>query len=406
MDEPTKLVAVRAGLPALSAGIYLNTGSVGPLPAETARAMAEITEYELTIGRAHPDYWLESLARMSEARAAVATVVGGGLDAIALMHSTTDGMNVATWAADWRPGDRAVTTTHEHAAGLGPLYALRDRSGVELAFADIGDGGDDERTLAAFDRAIVRGTRLVSLSHVLWTTGAVLPVAAIAELAHTRGALVVVDGAQAVGAIPVDVAALGPDFYAVPGQKWLLGPEGMGALWVAPGLLDRARRTFAGHLSFESYDSSGSGRLQPDARRFEASGFHRPSIVGLARSVGWLAMYVGLEFVHLRGPSLARRTADALAAIPGVELVTPLDRMATLVAFRIAGWPSAEAAAELGSRVFAVVRSIPLIDAVRASVGFFNSEDELDRFVDGVSLLASHAPDTLPPRRTLEMLRG
>ena len=406
MDDAAKLVAVRAGLPSLSAGIYLNTGSVGPLPAETAKAMADVAEYELTIGRAHPDYWLETLERMSEARAAVATIVGAGLDAIALMHSTTDGMNVATWAADWRPGDRAVTTTHEHAGGLGPLYALRDRSGIELAFADVGDGGDDERTLAAFDRAIVPGTRLVSLSHVLWTTGAVLPVVTIAELAHSRGALVAVDGAQAAGAIPVDVAALGVDFYAVPGQKWLLGPEGMGGLWVAPGVLERARRTFAGHLSFASYDSAGTGRLQPDARRFEATTFHRSSIIGLARSIGWLAMYVGLEFVHRRGPALARHTAEALAGIPGVELVTPPARMASLVTFRIVGWTSAEATAELGSRVFAVIRSIPPLDAVRASVGFFNSEDELDRFVDGVRLLAAHTPGTLPPRRALDILHG
>ncbi len=145
-------------------------------------------------------------------------------------------MNAATLLPDWRAGGRAVTTAHEHAGGVGPLYALRDRIGVEIAFVDAGDDGDDDRTLAAFDAAITPGTRLVSISHVLWTTGAVMPVARIAELAHDRGALVVVDGAQAAGAIPFRFDDLGADLYAVSAQKWLLGPEGMGALVVDPRL--------------------------------------------------------------------------------------------------------------------------------------------------------------------------
>ena len=112
---------------------------------------------------------------------------------------------------------------------------------MEVVFLDVGADGDDDRTLTAFDAAITADTRLVSISHVLWTTGAVMPVARIAELAHDRGALVVVDGAQAAGAIPFRFDDLGADLYAVPAQKWLLGPEGMGALGrfaVAPGLPD------------------------------------------------------------------------------------------------------------------------------------------------------------------------
>ena len=406
LDDAAKLAAVRSALPSLAAGIQLNTGSVGPLPAETAKAMADLAAYELAIGRADSAYWLESLERMAEARAAVAAVIGGQLDEVALTHSATDGMNIAAWSLDWRPGDRAVTTRHEHAGGLGPLYALRDRMGVELDFVDVGDGGDDERTLEALDRAISPRTRLVSLSHVLWTTGAVLPIAEIAKLAHARGAVLAVDGAQGAGSIPVDVGALGVDWYAVAGQKWLLGPEGSGAAWVSPALLERARRTYAGDTAQERHDSAGVWVPQPDARRFQVAGYHRPSVVGLARSVGWLAMFVGLEFVHRRGAALARRTAEALAALPGVELVTPREAMATLVSFRIRGWTADAAVAELGARVFAIVRSIPQLDAIRASVGFFNSEEELDRFVAAVGLLAVNTPESMPPRRTLEILRG
>ena len=402
--DAARFAAVRAALPALASGIHLNTGSVGPMPAEVAAAMDEIESYERTVGRGHTDYYLASVERQAEARAALAALLGGDLDEIALAHSTTDAMNVVTWGLDWRAGERVVTTTQEHAGGLGPLYALRDRIGVEVAHADVGDGSDDEATMAAFDRAIVPGTRLVSCSHVLWSTGAVLPVARIAALAHERGALVVLDGAQAAGAIPVSVREIGADAYAVPAQKWLLGPEGMGGGWIAREAWDRLGPSFAGHNSFAVYDSRGRADWHANARRFEGSNWHRPSVVGMARALGWLMMFVGLDYVHERGATMARRAADALAAIPGVELLTPRHQMATLVSFGIRGWTPQAALDELGARVFAIARTLPLLDAVRISVGFFNSEEELDRFVAAVRVLAEHTPETLPPRRTLPIL--
>ncbi|MDO8485271.1 MAG: aminotransferase class V-fold PLP-dependent enzyme [Candidatus Limnocylindrales bacterium] len=404
LPDAEKLAAIREALPALSAGIYLNTGSVGPLPAETAAAMAEMAVWERDVGRAHVDVYEETLVRMAEARAAVAAVVGTDVSAVGLTHSTTDAMNAGTLALDWRSGGRIVTTRSEHAGGLGPLHALRVRGGVEVVFVDAGADGDDARTLAAFDAAITSGTRLVSLSHVLWTTGAVMPVAAIAELAHDRGALLIVDGAQAAGAIPFRFDELGADLYAVPAQKWLLGPEGMGALVVAPSVLDRLTPALGGWFSFERVDSAGEAVWWTDARRFESSNFHRPSIVGMARSLGWLSMYVGLDYIHRSGTARALAAARRLAAIEGVTVLTPTDRMGTLVTFRIVGWPAQAALDELGARVFAIARTIPGLDALRISVGFFNSDEELEQLAGAVELLAAHTPETLPPRRLLTIL--
>jgi L-cysteine/cystine lyase len=404
MPDPEKLTAVREALPALSAGIYLNTGSVGPMPAETAAAMADIATYERDLGRAHPVYFVESLARMDEARAGVAAILGTDVSAVGLTHSATDAMNAAVLLPDWRTGGRVVTTAHEHQGGVGPLYALRDRYGVEISFVDAGADGDDDRTVAAFEAAITPDTRLVALSHVLWTTGAVMPVARIAEIAHDRGALVVVDGAQAAGAIPFRFDGLGADLYAVSAQKWLLGPEGMGAIVADKAALEAYTPALGGYYSFEHADSAGDSAWWPDGRRFEASGYHRPSIVGMARSIGWLSMYVGLDFVHRRGTTLAATAAARLASIAGVTVLTPPHAMATLVTFRIAGWPAEAALDELGSRVFAIARTIEGLDALRISVGFFTSEEELERFAEAVALLAAHTPETLPPRRVLAIL--
>ncbi len=404
LSDDALVAAVREALPATGAGIYLNTGTSGPLPRETARAMADLAEIELTRGRASWEDYEAAVQRMDEARAAVAAILTADVDTVALTYSTTDGMNIAALGLDWQPGDRVVSTTLEHVGGLAPLQVLRHRRGVDVSLADIGRGGDDERTLAALDAAITPGTRLVAVSHVTWSTGARLPIRAIADLAHARGALVLVDGAQAAGTIPVDVDALGADAYAIPAQKWLLGPEGMGALWVAPSAMDRIEPTVAGFFAFDTPGVRPPFRLFPDARRFEAGSRYQPSVLGFARSCGWLAMHVGLDFVYRRSAALAARLADGLAATPGVELVTPRDHLATLVTFRIEGWPAQDALDELGRRTFAIARVIPETDWLRCSVGFFNTEDELDRVIATVAELARHTPETLPRRPAITIL--
>lgn len=402
--EAERLAAVRAALPALDAGIYLNTGSSGPLPAETAAAMEQLQQYELTVGRGHVQGFHDFLDRLAEARATIAALLVADPDDIAVTHAATDGMNIGVLGLDWRAGDRAVTTRLEHPGGSGPLVLLRERWGVEVDFLDVGDGGDHERVLDAFDRAIDERTKVVVISHVLWATGAVMPVRAIADLAHDRGAVVVVDGAQSAGAIQVDLAATGADVYAIPGQKWLLGPEGTGAVAVTAAARERLAPSRAGWYAFERIDGDGAAAFWRTAQRYEGSSFHRPSVVGLARSVGWLSMFIGLDWIHERGPRLARWAHDRLAAIPGVTVITPREHMATLISFRIDGWTPDEAMAELGARVFAIVRTLPLVDALRISIGFFNSEDELERFCAAVELLAAHTPASIPPRRTLTIL--
>jgi L-cysteine/cystine lyase len=140
--------------------------------------------------------------------------------------------------------------------------------------------------------------------------------------------------------------------------------------------------------------------------RFEIAGFHQPSVQGLARSAAWLSMYVGLPWIHDRTARLAGEAAAMLAEVPGVEVVTPRARMAGLVTFRIAGWHSGEALDQLAQRTLCIARTIPPLDAIRISVGFFNTESELRRFRDGVALVAAHTPESIPQRPRIEVIRG
>jgi L-cysteine/cystine lyase len=410
MPDPEKVVAIRRLLPATGSGIYLNAGTCGPLPAETQRAMDEQAASELAVGRAKSDQWLAFGERMAEARASVAATLVADPADIALTHSTTEGINLVLSSLPWEPGDRVLTTTQEHPGVTGPLQSLRDRRGVIVERLDVGDGGDPDGTVELFARALERPARAVVLSHVLWTTGAVLPVRRIAAAARSAGVVSLIDGAQSAGAIPVALEEIDADAYAVPGQKWLLGPEGTGALWVRRSFADATIPAISGYVSYASFGGASAsggpsgGTLHAGARRFEAIGFHRPSVVGLARSCGWLTMYVGLPWALARAARMASLATDRLASIPGVRLVTPRGAGGTLVTFRIVGWTAAAAVAELGSRAFAIIRDLPAIDAIRISVGFWNTEEELDRFAETVELLAGHGPDTLPPRRTLTVL--
>jgi L-cysteine/cystine lyase len=404
MPEAAKVTALREALPATRAGIYLNAGSCGPMPAETARAMDEAAGRELAVGRAAPGDWLDALARMDEARFAVAAVLVADPADIALTHSTTDGLNLAISSLPWQAGDRVLTTAHEHPAALAPLAALHARLGVNIEVVDVGDGDDPDAVTAALERALERPARAIVASHVLWTTGAVLPVGQLGAVARAAGAVSIIDGAQAAGAIPVQLDELSVDAYALPAQKWLLGPEGMGALWVRREFADGVVPAASGSLSYPAF-SAAAPALHPGARRFEATGFHRPSVIGFARSLGWLSMYVGLPWTQARANALAVGLADRLAAIPGVTVLTPRPAPATLVTFRITGWKAPQVLAELGPRTFAVVRDIAPLDAVRLSVGFWNTEAELDRVASAVETLAAHTPASIPPRR-LAVLDG
>jgi L-cysteine/cystine lyase len=375
------LEAVRAQLPVTRRLAYLNTGTAGPLPVVTAAAISEAAEAELSEGRIGMSGFTTLFERLDQLRTALAAYVGADPAEIALSHNTTEGMNIGLWGVEMNPGDEVVTTTLEHGGGLLPLYQLHRRRGIEVRFVPSGNG-EREVVLEGMRRAIRPGLKIVLVSHVSYQTGAVLPLREITEMAHGAGAQVVVDGAQSVGAIPVDMHDLGIDVYAFPGQKWLCGPEGTGAVFVRADRLDGLETTYIGgfgvdHGSFRA-DAVGFAPAE-GARRYEVGSLYRPSMFGLAASLEWLG---GLGPVAAAIRDLATYCRARVAELPDAAVLTPEQpEMSGLVAVRLAG-VDVEKCVEFLSGHNVAIRAIPDNGALRISCGFFNTREEIDRMVD------------------------
>ncbi len=323
-------------------------------------------------------------ARQAEANAgarqAAARLVNAGPDDVALTQNTTHGMNLGVAAIDWRGGDEVVSTTTEHPGSLMPLHAAARRFGVRTTLLS------PPVTAEKIEAALTPRTRLVSLSHVDWTNGEVLPLEEICSLARERGILTLVDGAQSVGNVPVDVPSTGADMYAFTGHKWVLGPEGMGAFYVRPGLPVHSPNV--GYLSLPSptdFDREGDYELRPDARRFEASTMSAGLAGGFAAAADAVRERGEGGFAEIR--RRADLLMDLLSDLSRVTLRSPRPAQSGLVSFEIDGVEARAAAERLLDQRF-VLRYVPGPSPyVRASTHLFNTDEELEalaRAVDGL----------------------
>jgi L-cysteine/cystine lyase len=344
----------RAQFPVLESLAYLQAGSVGPLGRGTIVAMNAAEERSLHEGRGGLRQFEQLLASREELRADIAALVGVDVETVSLTASTTDGCNIVFAGLDLEPDDEVVTTTEEHFGLLGPLHA----SGATVVVVP----PEPEQILAA----VTPRTRLLALSHVLWTTGQVLPVQ---ELKAEAGLPILVDGAQSVGTIPVDLEGL--DYYTISGQKWLCGPEGTGALVVAdPETLRVARPSY---LSQESYAPNGHFEPRAGARRFD------PNVTPTALVAGFRNALAALpEWRFERALEMAERCRGALAEA-GVDVVVPEER-ATLVSWQVPVEESAEVVSRL-AEADVIVRDLPGRGLVRASVGWWTNDEDVERLV-------------------------
>lgn len=345
----------RAQFPVLERFAYLNAGSAGPLPRAAIEATRERLERDLVEGRTGKPYIEDVIEQRERIRGELATVLGTTAELVALTDSTTRGCQIVVTGLGLGPGDEIVTTGEEHFGLSGQLAA----SGARVVVTE----ADEESILAA----VTPRTRLIAVSHVLWTTGRRLD---LTRLRRPDGPPLLVDGAQSAGAIPVDLD--GADWYTVSAQKWLCGPDPSGALFVRDP--ERLPVRLPGVFSGQSHEADGTFVPKDGARRFDSGWIGAPSLAGLGA-----ALAVHPEWRYEAAAAAAARCRELLE--PLVDVVTPPGR-STLVSFHPAGSP-ADLVAALHERGV-LVREIPGRNLVRASCGWWTSDDDLRRLADAI----------------------
>jgi L-cysteine/cystine lyase len=355
----------RAEFPVLERVAYLNTGTDGPVPRRGFDAATEQLRYELEQGRLGRPFFDRLLASAAALREQLAGALGCDPGDVALTRSTTDGVSTVLSARPLGRGDEVLTSDVEHPGLLAPLELARRRGGFDVRFVPF-----DELAGEVGPR-----TKLVACSHVCWADGRVADVAGL----KATGVSVLFDGAQGLGAVPLDMRELGCDFYAASGQKWLCGPDGSGSLYVRTEVAEELDPPWPSYASLA--DASNASELipHPGARRFDLGVSPGPATAWSLAALE-LLHEAGLDWVTARAADGAERLAGLLAE-RGFE-VAPRGRT-TLVSWR------SERVEDDVARLAAdgiVVRYLPGRGLVRASVGAWTSDEDLERLVKAAAL--------------------
>jgi selenocysteine lyase/cysteine desulfurase len=350
--------------------VYLQTGSLGPTPRPVMeRAIAAWREIER-----NPSFYGygEHERAMDDVRARAAAFVGCQTEEIVLTRCTTEGMNWVAQGLTLTSADRVLTTDQEHPGGSVCWDYVARRHGVAIDTVAIPPGEHDAQAIVdRFARALTPRTRVLSCSHVLSSTGLRMPIAAISALARSRGCIVLVDGAQAVGGIPVDVKALGCHAYATSGHKWVLAPMGTGLLYLSEELgktIDPIALQ-AGRAAYSA--SSGVSSL--------------PSVLGLGAALDYLSA-IGVARIEAHNLALRNRLFAALQQVPKIEVVSaaPGPLASPLVTYRLPDGVESRAFQERMRQKHAIeLKVVPKnwLNGNRVSTHLFNSEQDVDALV-------------------------
>jgi L-cysteine/cystine lyase len=353
----------RALFPVLERFAYLNAGSLGPLSRPTLTAMEERLRFDQEQGRGGHGWFTTVLELRTRVREELARLIGASPTQMALTDSTTDGCNIVLSGLELGPDDEVVTTDSEHPGLLLPLHV----SGARVRVAEVA-ARPTANALQAILSCVTPRTRLLALSHVLWTTGQVMP---LRELKRETGLPILVDGAQSVGTIPVEVGEL--DYYTVSCQKWLCGPESLGALYVRDP--EELRVGIPSGFAQKSLEPDGRFVPAEGAARFDSGWLATPSLAGLEA-----ALAAAPEWRFERAAEMATLCRAALRE--RFEIVGDGEQ-STLVSFVPGGDAAAEAARLYDTGV--IVRDLPGTGWLRASCGWWTSGEDIDRLVSALS---------------------
>ncbi len=372
---------IRQQTPVMARHTYLNCGFSGPLSLPVVEAMRRRLDLELEEGPVSRPVQDDKVATMSALREAGARLLGADADEIAVTGNTTEGVNIAVNGVTLRPGDRVVTTSLEHGGGMIPAYWAREKRGAELAIVRLEPDDGPGAVVEKFDQALGERSALVILSEIAYSSGQVLPTKQITELAHARGATVVVDGAQTAGHVPIDVHASGVDAYAVPSHKWLCGPDGLGLLYVRTDRIADLDPVKVSGRAAEEYDFEGSFvPKRDDIGKYEVSTMSTPTAAGMLASIEQYLEHDPAA-VWERVRDLTRYAERTFEAIPGVRVTSPRheETRSGLFLFAAGDLDPTLLAPWLWTAGQVVCRSVKQAGSVRLSLHVYNNEADIDR---------------------------
>ncbi len=370
---------LRRSIPGLDAMTYLNTGWAGPSPERVLARMREAALEESRAGPASPEGLALTKRTAEEATAAAAGLLRAAPEDVVLTHGTTEGVNIVLHGLAWEPGDELLTCDLEHPALQAPVALLEQRRGVTARSVALPPKASPAEALDVIGSAMTRRTKLVALSHIMFTCGLRLPAAEVAKAAHDAGAMLLLDGAQTGGQVLLDMAEIDADFYAISGQKWLLGPTGTGALYV---------RSDRHELLAPLLQAPGVGH-QTGLAALTLASDSAVLHAGFAEAVR-VHSELGPDRVEARVIELAARLRQGLSAIESVEMIGPDDPASScgLTSIAVAGRTPEALAGALWERYRIAARSVRHPAGVRFSTAAFNNEGDVDRAVEGVAELA------------------
>jgi len=360
---------------------YFNTGGLGASPYAVINAVkAKMDELEAVSETGHSE------ALWKEIKTDIAALLGCDAEEVAFTRNTTEGINIVANGLPLGRGDEIIMTTHEHVGNSFTWLELMKRNGCVIRMFEPSTASAAEN-LARLEQLVTRKTRLITIPHVVTTTGVILPVKEIATFARSRKIWFLVDGAQTAGMFPFSLHGIGCDAYATSGHKWLLGPKETGLLYVRREMWDVIRATFVGAYSSGDYDHlKMKSTLHPSAQRYEYGTVSIPLRCGLHAGVKFLQR-IGMDQVWARDRQLSSRLFEGLRTIADVEVLSPADEsirsaMITFQHRKLTNLRLQEQLDKARLRTRAVGEGG--LSALRISTHIYNSPDEVDRVIDAV----------------------
>ena len=383
---------IREQIPVCRNMTYLNTGWSGPSPRSVVEAIKSRLDYEMLEGPASPEVSASGRDIQNKTRESVAELLNVRTEEICLTKNTTDGLNIVLNGLQWHPGDEIITCNLEHSSVLVPAFYKQRQYGAALKVIQLKSDEPNEIILEKIESSITSKTKLIFLSHIQYSSGLKMPVESIRKVSKDKGIFMLLDGAQSAGNIKVDLKEIDCDFYSIPGQKWLLGSEGIGALYIKDELISQVEPTQLSGRAILEHDNPND--LAPNINsidKFLLTSTSRALQCGMSQAISFVRE-IGIDKIHERNVSLASLLKIRLSEMPGVNVLSPFDtkQSSGLVCFNVEGIDNESLVSSLWDKERIVVRRISYPQGVRASLHFFNTADEVNHLVQAVRSIMFH----------------